>query len=183
MFLLAAISSLATISFLLKVGFYPLKWTVFAGVVCAIIVFFATSWVTGLSQEAFVQIIENRSVRLNAALMVFLDSAILLAFCFQNTFPSAKSAPVQRCLKQFLTVYPGLVFGGAVCFFQAQLFFRFAGIDFSVAAWISSLVYLLIVVFGSLALKKIIGERHLRMELLFVTQILMIILSIFITGK
>ena len=180
---LTAISIIAAISFLLKTSFHTTKWTVIMGLLGAFFSFLATTWVTETSQDTFLQIANNRSVRLNTALIVFIDSAIILSYCFQNTFQQASPTPQNRIVNVLLSAYPGLLFLGAICVFQAQVFFHFAGIDFNTAAVASAFACFLSIVIGSLALKRAIGECHIRMELLFITQVILIIISIFITGK
>lgn len=79
-------------------------------------------------------------------------------------------------------VIPGILIGGVICYVLALLLFTFPGIDFGSLSWIAAGVTFFAVCAGSLLLRHAIGDKPLRLEVLFIVNIFIVILSIIATG-
>ena len=162
------------LNFLLKVGFYPRwgMWTVAAGY--AFFAWLVTPWMTEQSKTVVAAFFASRPQMLNLSVCVTLEAAVMITFCF-DCFAEmrTRNTAFKQAVTLFLKLYPGILIGGVICYVLALLLFTFPGIDFG---------SLLAVCAGSLLLRHAIGDKPLRLEVLFIVNIFIVILSIIATG-
>ncbi|WP_455601086.1 hypothetical protein [Bacteroides rodentium] len=171
------------LNFLLKVGFYPRwgMWTVAAG--CAFFAWLVTPWMTEQSKTVMASFFASRPQMLNLSVCVTLEAAVMITFCF-DCFAEmrTRNTAFKQAITLFLKLYPGILIGGVICYVLALLLFTFPGIDFGNLSWIAAGVTFLTVCAGSLLLRHAIGDKPLRLEVLFIVNIFIVILSIIATG-
>ena len=171
------------LNFLLKVGFYPRwgMWTVAAG--CAFFAWLVTPWMTEQSKTVVAAFFASRPQMLNSSVCVTLEAAIMITFCF-DCFAEmrTRNTAFKQAVTLFLKLYPGILIGGVICYVLALLLFTFPGIDFGSLSWIAAGVTFFAVCAGSLLLRHAIGDKPLRLEVLFIVNIFIVILSIIATG-
>lgn len=172
-----------TFSFLLKVGFYS-RWGVWA--IAAGYALFAgavTPWMTEQSKTVMAAFFASRPQMLNLSVGVTLEAAIMIAFCFDCSAEThTRHTSFQQAVTFLLKLYPGLLTGGVICYALALLLFTFPGLDFGNLPWIAAGVTFLSVSAGSRLLRHIIGDKPLRLEMLFFVNLFIAILSIIATG-
>lgn len=170
------------LNFLLKVGFYPRwgMWTVAAG--CAFCVA-GDSMDDGTVQDRGGIFFASRPQMLNLSVCVTLEAAVMITFCF-DCFAEmrTRNTAFKQAVTLFLKLYPGILIGGVICYVLALLLFTFPGIDFGSLSWIAAGVTFFAVCAGSLLLRHAIGDKPLRLEVLFIVNIFIVILSIIATG-
>ncbi len=156
------------LNFLLKVGFYPRwgMWTVAAG--CAFFAWLVTPWMTEQSKTVVASFFASRPQMLNLSVCVTLEAAVMITFCF-DCFAEmrTRNTAFKQAVTLFLKLYPGILIGGVICYVLALLLFTFPGIDFGSLSWIAAGVTFLAVCAGSLLLRHAIGDKPLRLEVLF----------------
>ncbi|EXZ19088.1 putative membrane protein [Bacteroides fragilis str. J-143-4] len=82
-----------------------------------------------------------------------------------------------------MNFYPGLLMAGILTYLLIQLFFAFPGVSFGLITGISSVTVFILISGLSLLLKNIVGERKLRLEILFITNLFIVLLSVVSTGN
>ncbi|MBR1400674.1 MAG: hypothetical protein IJ604_14830 [Prevotella sp.] len=172
--LIAIMACLVAVSFLLKVGFFPMKGLVAVAFISAAFTAWVVPRMTELPHDAFIEMCTNRNTLLNLAVCVVLEAVVMIAFCF--------ATPRTRWMRLLLCCYPGMLFAAAICYFLAQLLFLMPGVGFELLRWISALAALLFVVGGSTLLRRALGNRPARQEMLFIINLLILILCVAITG-
>lgn len=172
-----------TLSFLLKVGFYPRRgiWAAAAG--CALFAGLVTPWVTEQSKSAVAAFLASRPQMFDLSVCVTLEASAMVAFCF-DCFPEmrTRNTAFRQAVTLFLKLYPGLLIGGVIGYALALLLFTFPGLNFGTLPWIAAAVTFLTVCAGSRLLRYAIGDKPLRLEVLFIANIFMVLLSIIATG-
>jgi hypothetical protein len=120
---------------------------------------------------------------LNLSVCVTLEAAIMITFCF-DCFAKmrTRNTAFKQAVTLFLKLYPGILIGGVICYVLALLLFTFPGIDFGSLSWIAAGVTFFAVGAGSHLLRYAIGDKPLRLEVLFIVNIFIVILSIIATG-
>lgn len=172
-----------TLSFLLKVGFYSRWGTWLAAVCCAIFVLLVTPWVTEQSRMDMEVFFASRSRMLDLSVLITLEAAILIAFCFDCFAGQRTRNTLFKCsVTCLLRLYPGLLIACVLCYALAELLFSFPGLNFNTLAWTAATVTFLITGLGARLLRTLIDDEALRLEILFVTNLFIIILSIIATG-
>ena len=143
-----------TLSFLLKVGFYPRWGTWLTALCCALFVLLITPWVTEQSKTAIAAFFASRE----------------------------KMLDVSICITFLLHLYPGLLIGGVLCYILAELLFSFPGIDFNMLSWTVATTTFLLIGVGARLLQILLGDKALRLEILFIVNLFIVVLSIIATG-
>ena len=159
-----------TLSFLLKVGFYPRWGTWLTALCCALFVLLITPWVTEQSKTAIATFFTSREKMLDVSVCITLEAAILITFCF-DCFSGMRTRDTafKRSVTFLLHLYPGLLIGGVLCYVLAELLFSFPG------------TFLLIGI-GVRLLQILLGNKALRLEILFIVNLFIVVLSIIATG-
>ena len=98
-----------TLSFLLKVGFYPRWGTWLTALCCALFVLLITPWVTEQSKTAIAAFFASREKMLDVSICITLEAAILITFCF-DCFSEMRTRDTafKRSVTFLLHLYPGL---------------------------------------------------------------------------
>ena len=100
-----------TLSFLLKVGFYPRWGTWLTALCCALFVLLITPWVTEQSKTAIAAFFASREKMLDVSVCITLEAAILITFCF-DCFSGMRTRDTafKRSVTFLLHLYPGLCY-------------------------------------------------------------------------
>jgi hypothetical protein len=77
-----------------------------------------------------------------------------------------------------LRFFPGILILPVLFYLQIQVMYLFSGIDFSLISWILAVLVLLTMIGGTYALRLLLPQRALRLELLFLSSALVLILGI-----
>ena len=101
-----------TLSFLLKVGFYPRWGTWLTALCCALFVLLIAPWVTEQSKTAIAAFFASREKMLDVSVCITLEAAILITFCF-DCFSGMRTRDTafKRSVTFLLHLYPGLLIG------------------------------------------------------------------------
>ena len=172
-----------TLSFLLKGGFYP-RWGTWLTALCyALFVLLITPWVTEQSKTAIAAFFASREKMLDVSVCITLEAAILIPFCFACfSGMRPRDTAFKRSVTFLLHLYPGLLIGGVLCYILAELLFSFPGIDFNMLSWIVATTTFLLIGVGARLLQIPLGDKALRLEILFIVNLFIVVLSIIATG-
>ena len=79
---------------------------------------------------------------------------------------------------RMLRFFPGILILPVLFYLQIQVMYLFSGIDFSLISWILAVLVLLTMIGGTYALRLLLPQKALRLELLFLSSALVLILRI-----
>ena len=172
------------LNFILKIGFYP-RWGVWlAGIGCAVFLLAIGEWATEQSATEIASLFASRSRMLTFSVYITLEASVMIAFCF-NCFAKVLPHPTlfRETVSRILNLYPGLLMAVVLAYLLPQLFFTFPGISFRLITVVCSVSVFILIPIISLLLKSILGETRLRLEMLFITSLFVVLLSIIVTGN
>lgn len=170
-------------SFLLKVSFYPLWGKVAVAVAGALFMGLVTPWITELPPTWMTRFITYRPQLLDLSVCITLEAAIMIGFCFSRVAASFRTESLFARSGRFLLLcYPGLLVGGSGCFLLSKILYSVPGINFQTLPWMASGAALLVVGCGAEGGKRLMPGQSLRLELLFVVNLFVLILTIILTG-
>ena len=125
----------------------------------------------------------SREKMLDVSVCITLEAAILITFCF-DCFSGMRTRDTafKRSVTFLLHLYPGLLIGGVLCYILAELLFSFPGIDFNMLSWTVATTTFLLIGVGARLLQILLGDKALRLEILFIVNLFIVVLSIIATG-
>lgn len=170
--LIALITLLLVLSFLLKGTFLPRWGRITAGVLLAVFVRLVIPWLAKQPASVVSGWITSPDKMLDGAVCIVLEVALMTAFCF--------SRPAGRF--RFLRAYPGLLAFPAVCRAWSLVLFSRPGIDFTRFAWLASLGTLAVALGATWLLRKLLPEEEVRLEGLFLINLFLLLATIAATG-
>ena len=147
-------------------------------------------WHFSLSSRSFRRIdikiaafFASREKMLDVSVCITLEAAILITFCF-DCFSGMRTRDTafKRSVTFLLHLYPGLLIGGVLCYILAELLFSFPGIDFNMLSWTVATTTFLLIGVGARLLQILLGDKALRLEILFIVNLFIVVLSIIATG-
>ena len=170
-----------SLSTLLKLSLATLRvrWSTFA--LCAL--FLGLSWPWAVEQSK-TQI---------EAWLANTDVALLLAYCWRSAkvkaphgtsrsiAPNRYALLLHQLWHHFLAIYPGLLIFPVLFSLEVTTIFALPGIDFSLVAWGLAIVVALSLIVVGYGLEYLLPERELRLELLFLLNVLIAILGVIAT--
>lgn len=172
-----------TLNFLLKIGFYNSFYGILAaGIVCCLFVLSIWPWATEQSKTQIADFLASPDRMQDAAVLITLESAVMIVFCF-DCFAGVRRRETffKHNLTRLLKYYPGLLISVVLAYTLTQAIFSFPGADFRIVAWSYAAVTGISVIAGGWFLKKFLDDYSLRLELLFVTNLFIILMGIIAT--
>ena len=182
-YVIPLLASFIARSFLLKIGFYPRWGTWLTAGCCAIFVWLITPWATEQSKTEMMAFFASRHQMLDMSVCITLEAAAMITFCFDYfAGMRTRNTMFKQTVTCLLRLYPGLLIGGVLCYVLTQVWFSFPGTDFKTLSWIVAIATFLFVGLGAGLLRIITSSEALRLELLFIVNLFIIVLSIVATG-
>lgn len=165
---------LVCFNFLLKQTFTGLRVMVATTILLAAFAVFTWPMAIEQSKTQIADWLQNTGLMRDMAVILTLDVVAQLTFCiFTVRMPMPEKARRRsRIIQRFLAVYPSLavfpvVFGGLV-----ELIFSLPGVSFTLIACSLGGLILLVVPLGSRLLRMLLPENDLRLEMLFLSNVL-----------
>lgn len=162
---------LLIVSLLLKTAFWPWRQKIILAVVYAIIILLMSGTLFDLSRTTVDTLVGNRAQRLDWSILVTLEAIIMIAYCF-----------TEGTWHKILSLYPGLLAIAAIYYLQMQVLFSHPSINYKMFGWWSALAVAVFIIGGSILVKKGTGHRDACHELLFITNLMLVILCIIFSG-
>lgn len=155
---------------LLKLGFWKLWQAGVFGLVCAGFVLVTCRWAILQSKTQLADLLGNRLVLQDVAVLITIESTLCFAFCF-NELTLLFGKKKRRWWKTLLRWYPGLLIFPVLFYLQTQLIFALPGTDFIAVSCLLAGGALVALPVGSLLLKKVCPEKDLRLEVYFLVNL------------
>ena len=175
---------LVCFNFVLKQTFVSVRAMLFTTV--AVCSFTYAMWPYAIEQSS-TQIatwLATPTLMRDLAVVLSLDVLVQAAFCMRLAHNGARPAHKgrwQRYVDVFLRCYPGLfIFPAAFSLLTASIF-AFPGVDFTLVAAGVSGTLLMLLIAASFGLRRMLIDRDTRLELLFLTNVLVSLIGIIVT--
>lgn len=174
---------LVCFNFMLKQTYRKLWSVVAIAVVSAL--FVGLMWPLAIEQSK-TQIsdwLANPFLMLDTSVVLSIEVVLQMAFCMLAVHVQTTGMIKKRVLRTYriLRWFPGiLIFPVLFCGLVA-LIFSFPGVSFSLIAWCMAGCVLVLIPAGSFLLRRLLPEKDLRLELLFLANALIAILGIIAT--
>ena len=170
---------LVCFNFLLKQTFSGWRSMAITTVILAL--FAAMMWHVAIEQSKtqIADWIENTELMRNISVILSLDAIIQLAFGIMAVKSSEKRSV--KIFKKFLKHYPGLLIFPVTFGILIELIFMLPGTSFSLIAYLLAASILIIVPVGSRLLRTLLPESDLRLEILFLSNVLVAMIGVIAT--
>ncbi len=171
---------LVCFSFVLKQTFHGVKEIMVIAVLTAFFVGLSWPFAIEQSKTQIAAWIADQKLMLDMAVLLSVDVALTMLFCV-NHVDLKTSEHVSRRKWMFYIVlkyFPGLLVFPVLFSLLVMLIFMLPGMSFQVVAWSLAVVLLVLVPALAYALRWILPERPIRLELLFLVEVLLGLMGI-----
>ncbi len=169
-------------SMLLKMTFCSRR-AVAAVVVCTALVT-GFSWPLAItrSRMQIADWLSNPDLMADTAVLLFVEVALQIAFCIRHAFPERQEGSrISRWLYLGLKGFPGLLYLVVIFSLQVQLIFMLPGVSFPLVSWSLAAAVSVFIVLGIWAMRRLVPEEELRLELLFLVNAVIAALGVIAT--
>lgn len=174
---------LVCFNFVLKQTYRKL-WMVGAiSLLCALFVAFAWPWAIEQSKSQIQDWLNNPQLMLDTAVVLFIEVVIQMAYCLMavHLMNTGKVRRHTLFIYKLLRWFPGLLIFPVLFHIETQCMFWLTGMEFSTVAYgLAAIVFVAISLF-TWAIKWLIPEKELRLEIFFLSNALIAILGIIAT--
>lgn len=170
-------------SFMLKQTFNK-KWTVVAiATTAAVFVGLMWSFAIEQSKTQILDWLQNPDLMRDTSVILTIEVVINIVYCMLAVHIRSTGPISKRMLNTYriLRWFPGLMIFPVLFSALVYLIFALPGYSFTLISWSLASVVLIIIPLGSYALKKMLYEKELRLEMLFLSNLLIAILGIIAT--
>lgn len=170
-------------NFLLKQSFRSVWYVAVLAVLSAL--FVGLLWPVAIEQSKM-QIaswLANPALMLDTSVLLTVDVALQMWFCIvgADRWTGMEQGRAQRVLARVLDFFPGLLFFGVLFSLLVMVIFSFPGVSFALLGWGFAAVVLIALPLGIWAVKAILPEENIRLELLFLSNALAAVLGVVAT--
>lgn len=165
---------LVSFSFVLKLTGYKRWQLLLISLVCALLVGFSWSLAAGQSKTEIASWLADRALMQDMAVIMTLDVALQMAYCLMavNLMYSGRLKKRTIMLYRLLRMFPGLLI--FLVFFNVlvECVFAFPGVSFALVSWSLALAVLILIPLCVMLLRRLLPEKEIRLELLFLSNAL-----------
>lgn len=165
----------------IKLSFWKPWQLMLTGLLFGVFVWVCYPYAITRSQTHIYEQLQNKTIRQDFVALLTVETFIYAAFCFTyltNHFQAEKKISKARTL---LNLFPGLLIFPALFYLFTLTVFNFSGVNFSKLALYFSLLIAVALPLLSLAIKRIFREEDFRIEMLFISGTLVVILGLIST--
>ena len=171
---------LVCFSFVLKQTFHGVKEIMIISVLVAFFVGMAWPFAIEQSKTQIAAWIADQKLMLDMAVLLSVDVALTMLFCVHHV-DLKTSEHVSRRKWMFyiaLKYFPGLLVFPVLFSLLVMIIFMLPGMSFQVVAWTLAVVLLVLTPALTYGLRWLLPERPIRLELLFLVEVLLFLMGI-----
>ena len=170
-------------NYLLKQTWRKPFFVALSAVVCALFVGLAWPWAIEQSKNQIAGWLADSALMLDLAVLLTLEVALQMAFCIvaAHIHSAGRVKPSVVWAYRLLRWFPGLLIYPVLFSLLVAAIFALPGVSFPLTAWSLAAVVAAVIPLGRWALKHLLPEKEIRLELLFLTNALIAILGIIAT--
>lgn len=173
---------MVSFSFLLKLTCYPLPGRIAVGLLAAVFVIFTYDAASSQSKTQIEEWLENTSLMLDISVLLTVDVAFQIVFCVLGAKAFyTKLTKTENIVYRISFWIPGLLIFPALFSLLTELIFSLTGVDFATTAWSLAAALLLLVPMLAWLVKYLIPETDLRLEMMFLVNLIIAALGIVAT--
>lgn len=174
---------LVCFNYILKQTNRKIYSVVFSAVVCAL--FCGSMWPYAIEQsKSQISVwLSDSALMLDVAVVLTLEVAVQMAFCILSVHmqTSGKAKPRTIWAYRILRWFPGVLIFPVLFSILVSLLFALPGTSFSLVAWSLAGAVFVAIPFGTWGLKRLLPEKEIRLELLFLSNSLIAVLGVIAT--
>ena len=170
-------------NYLLKQTWRKPFFVALSAVVCALFVGLAWPWAIEQSKNQIAGWLADSALMLDLAVLLTLEVALQMTFCVvaAHIHTAGRVKPSIVRIYRLLRWFPGLLVFPVLFSLLVAAIFALPGVSFPLTAWSLAAVVAAVIPLGRWALKHLLPEKEIRLELLFLTNALIAILGIIAT--
>lgn len=170
-------------NYLLKQTWRKPFFVALSAVVCALFVGLAWPWAIEQSKNQIAGWLADSALMLDMAVLLTLEVALQMTFCVvaAHIHTAGRVKPSVVWIYRLLRWFPGLLVFPVLFSLLVAAIFALPGVSFPLVAWSLAAVVAVVIPLGRWALKHLLPEKEIRLELLFLTNALIAILGIIAT--
>lgn len=170
-------------NYLLKQTWRKPFFVAFSAVVCALFVGLAWPWAIEQSKNRIAGWLADSALMLDLAVLLTLEVALQMAFCIvaAHIHTAGRVKPSVVWIYRLLRWFPGLLVFPVLFSLLVAAIFALPGVSFPLVAWSLAAVVAVVIPLGRWALKHLLPEKEIRLELLFLANALIALLGIIAT--
>lgn len=174
---------LVSLSFVLKLTGYKLRQLLLMALLCALFVGFSWQFAAEQSKTAIASWLSDRELMQDIAVLMTLDVALQMAYCLMAV-NLMNSGPLKRrtiLVYKLLRLFPGIMVFLVLFSLLVSCVFAFPGVSFSLISWCMAASVLVLLPLAVLGVRKLLPEKEIRLELLFLSNALTAALGVIAT--
>ena len=174
---------LVSLSFVLKLTGYKLRQLLLMALLCALFVGFSWQFAAEQSKTAIASWLSDRELMQDIAVLMTLDVALQMAYCLMAV-NLMNSGPLKRrtiLVYKLLRLFPGIMVFLVLFSLLVSCLFVFPGVPFPLVSWLMAAAVLVMLPLAVLGLRKLLPEKEIRLELLFLSNALTAVLGVIAT--
>lgn len=174
---------LVSLSFVLKLTGYKLRQLLLMALLCALFVGFSWQFAAEQSKTAIASWLSDRELMQDVAVLMTLDVALQMAYCLMAV-NLMNSGPLKRrtiLVYKLLRLFPGIMVFLVLFSLLVSCVFAFPGVSFSLISWCMAAAVLVLLPLAVLGVRKLLPEKEIRLELLFLSNALTAALGVIAT--
>lgn len=170
------------LSFVLKLGFHGYIGMGVVALVAALFILFATDAATTQSKTQIADWLAQPDLMLDASVLLTIDVAFQLCFCFMAAHRLEKELkPFYKAVYELCLWIPGILLFPALFASLAALVFATPGVDFELTGRLCAAGVFVGFPLAALLLRYLLPEREIRLELIFMLNLIIAALGIVAT--
>ena len=184
--LVLVLMSLVFVSTLIKLTFLK-RWQLgLIVLLCAVFTGLSWRWAIEQSRSQIEAWLANQSLMLDTSVVLTFEVICQTAYSVLAVRLMDRSERVGRstlfCYR-LLRIFPGILILPVIFATEVSAIYALPGFSFAAIAWTLAAVILVILSLGSIAVRYVIPEKELRLEIFFLLNMLIMLLGIICTVK
>lgn len=174
---------LVCFNYILKQTYRKIYSVLFSATVCALFTGLMWTYAIEQSKSQISVWLSDTSLMLDMAVILTLEVALQMAFCIlaANIQTSGKVKPLTIWIYRVLRWFPGVLIFPVLYSILVSVIFAMPGTPFHLVAWSLAAILFLVFLSGTYIVKRVLPEKELRLELLFLSNALIAILGVIAT--
>lgn len=169
-------------SFILKLTFHG-RWGIIATVlISALFIILAYDGASSQSKTQIQEWLSQPELMLDTSVVLTVDVAFQICFCILAAKSFVESlSKTERIIYNITLWIPGLLIFPTLFALLTELIFTFTGVDFATTAWVTAIALVISVPLLATAIRFLIPERDIRLEMIFMVNLIIAALGIVAT--
>ena len=167
----------------LKLTFLKMWQIIVVAVICSLFIGFSWSYAIQQSRNEISEWLGNQRLMLDTSVLLTIEVFWQMAYCMLSRKLLYGETVSRRTIwiYRILRFFPGLLIFPVLFYLQIQVMYQISGVDFAIVSWSLALIVFVAVIGGSYLLKWFLPQKSLRLEVLFLSSSLVLILGIVTT--